>query len=223
MPRTIPILGLSLLIFLMMGMSGKAGAAEPIRIASVEPARTDSLLVCILRTVGLPDVPSRETLESGLPSSIVLRYTLLDHDGEEIADAQTEIRIEPDLWEEVILLKTPLFDRRLSSIGELASELEQFGPLPVLPLPNRALGNSMQLRVRLAVHPLARTQIRKVHSLFGRSERQEGEDRREVSIGLGALVRFFLGREEGEDWIADAISMPFSVTGLEKISGRDNP
>jgi hypothetical protein len=81
----------------------------------------------------------------------------------------------------------------------------------------------MQLRVQLAVHPLAPTQIKKVRSLFDRSPDDQSEDRREVSIGLGTLVRFFLGRQEEEEWIADSISRPFSIPTLDELSGREKP
>ncbi len=189
--------------------SARAASDPRVEVASVEPARNDTMIVCTLVTSGLPDPPSRETLESGLPSSVTLALTVLDVTGNAVCDAQEEVRIEPDLWEETLLLRTPLFERRASSIEEIAGWLARLGPIPVAPLAGLGGEEPFRIRVRLAVHPLAPAEIRRVRALFGGGDPEDDADRREVSIGFGSVLRYFLGKRPGEEWVADRTSLPF--------------
>ncbi len=197
-------------IFAAAPRTARAAVEEEIRIEAVAPARTDTALVCHLRTRGLPGEASRETLASGLPSALVLAVSLLDAGGDELGGSRAEVRIEPDLWDETWVVRTPLLDRRLTSLDEVAEMLRHLGPLPVLPLERFGMDERLRIRVRLAVHPLAPTEVRRVRSLFGGEPTEEASDRREVSVGLGSLVRYFLGGPPDQDWIADATSAPFT-------------
>jgi len=192
----------------------RAGADDDIRIEAVVPSRVDSILVCNLRTRGLPDHPSRETLSSGLPSALVLAFSLVDASGDDLGGSLTEIRIEPDLWEEIMLVRTPLVDRRLASLDEVGELLRHLGPLPVLPMARLPRGLTFRIRVRLAVYPIAPAEIERVHALFGGGPSESEADRREVSVGLSSLVRYFLGDQPDEDWVADATSGPFTRQSL---------
>jgi len=68
--------------------------------------------------------------------------------------------------------------------------------------------------VRLAVYPIAPAEIERVHALFGGGPSESEADRREVSVGLSSLVRYFLGDQPDEDWVADATSGPFTRQSL---------
>jgi len=184
--------------------------ASDVDIVRVIPSVRDSMLVCHLETRGLPDVPSRETLESGLPSAIILALTLVG-DHEAAGTRRSDIRIEPDLWEGTVVVRTPLLDHRVSSIDEVAALLRRLGPLPLAPL--RLLGDATtwEVTARIAVHPLAPAEVARVRSLFG----EDAGTRREVLVGIGSLVDYFFGDPPDEDWVGEATSSPFRPGDLE--------
>lgn len=196
--------------------AARAASREEVRIVAVEPARSDTALLCSVRTSGLPDASSRETLGSGLPAAVVLAFSLLDPSGHERGGSRVEVRIEPDLWEDVVVVRTPLSERRAASIEGVASLMGRLGPFPVLPMRLLDPGQSLRIRVRLAVHPLAPAEIQRVHALFGGEASGGDPDRREVSAGLGTLLRYFLGRERDAGWAADVTSPPFTWGSLAR-------
>lgn len=190
--------------------------AQGFTLLRITPARLDSVLVCTVDARGLPPPESRSTLESGLPSSLVVDLSLLDGDGDEITGRRTEIRLEPDLWEGVFHLRTPLIDHRCPDMDDLMRRLQRLGPLPLTPLAPLRLrpGDDLRVRARVAVHALAPEEKRGFVSLF-RSEGDAG--RRETSVGIGRLFRFFLGREEDEPWVSEVRSAPFSLATLPAL------
>jgi hypothetical protein len=211
------IVSLVLPIALLTARAGtetaRADSTEEVRIEQVEPGWNDSLLVCTVRIRGVPTPPVRETLESGLPSALVFSFTLFRLDGEEIGTTIADISIEPDLWEGIYRMRTPLFDAQAATMDELAEMLRTVGPLPVSRLANLPASfrgeRLLRLRARLAIHPLAPAQAERVHALFTGGAEQDDPDRREISVGIGALIRRFLGRESTEDWAAETLSSPF--------------
>lgn len=196
-------------------------AGAEVSIVGVAPARTDTLLVCGLETAGLPGERSRETLASGLPSMIVVAFSVLDAKGHERSATRAEIRIEPDLWENLIVVRTPIADHRLPTIDAVADLLSNLAPMPVAPLRLVDAGAELTIHARIAVHALAPAEQRRVRALFGGGSGES--DRREVSIGLGSLVRFFLGRTPEEDWIAEASSARFRRSELANVAGAQPP
>jgi hypothetical protein len=211
-PRSL-IVSLLLPIALLAGWPGtdaaRADSKEDVRIDEVLLGWNDSLLVCTVGTEGLPTPPARETLESGLPSSLVFALTLLRVDGGEISTTIAEVLIEPDLWEGILRVHAPLFDTRAGTIDEVAATLRNVGPLPVLRLSDLGGERLVRLRVRLAIHALAPGEIERMHALFTGSAPMEDPDRREISVGVGVLIRRFLGRDSRETWSAESISPPF--------------
>lgn len=190
--------------------------AEP-EIVAIEPGIRDSLLVCHLVTTGLPDVPSASTLSSGLPAALTIAFTLSTDEGSTIEESRVDVRIEPDLWEERFLLRTPFLDVPLDTLGELGEALSRLGPLPVARMATVAPGVAHRVRARLAVHPIAPAEVERVQSLFTEDPRTE---RREISVGLGSLVRFFLGKRSDERWISDVTSSPFTPAAIAKTEGN---
>lgn len=190
--------------------------AEPVRIVGIEPARTDSTLECTVVTSGLPDARSRETLASGLPSSLTLSIALLDASGRERGGARAEIRVEPDPWERTFDVRAPFARERLADLEALAARLRRLGPVTVAPLHALDLGRPMRLRVRLDVHPLAPAEADRAHALFTGDLGAGGADRREVSAGFGSLLQFFLRRTPAPESGAQATSAPFEVRALPR-------
>lgn len=203
------------LLSLLMAVTAIRASADAVVIVDLEPGRRDSLMVCTLETRGLPDPRSAETLESGLPSALVIAFSLIGANGDEVGHSRVEVRIEPDLWEQVFVIRTPFLDQRVESLDEVTSFLGRLGPLPVLPMGDLDWAAPLRLRSRLAVHPLAPAEIERVQSLFGGDSGTDDEpDRREVSVGLGSLVRYFLGGHPDEDWVTDVTSRVFTGSAL---------
>lgn len=199
------------------GGGGGASRARAVRIEGLEPGIIDTSLVCTLLTSGLPDLASRETLASGLPSALVIAFSLLDAAGNERAVSRVEVRIEPDLWEQTLVVRSPLAERRATSLEEVAQLMARLGPLPVLPLARLPVPPLLQIRARLAVQPLAPAELDRVGALFegGRTSAAE-PNRHESSVRLGSLVRYFLGKQPGEDWVAEAFTSRFDWQQLER-------
>lgn len=194
------------------------GAAQgpPVRIVGIEPSRHDSTLECTVVTSGLPDDRSRETMASGLPSSLTLSIALLDASGRARAGARAEIRVEPDPWERAFDVHAPFLRERVASLEELAARLRRLGPLPVAPLRALDVGRPMRLRVRLDVHALAPTEADRAHALVVGDLSGNGADRREVSAGFGSLLQFFLRRAPAGESSVQATSLPFDAAALAR-------
>jgi len=206
-------LALALLLALAPG-AARAGSAA-VRIAALEPVRTDSVLACVVVTRGLPDGPMRETLASGLPSSLTLSLVLLDERGHERGGTTAEVRIEPDPWERTFLVRSPAGGVRVASLEALAESLHRLGPLALAPWARVPARAPLRVRARLAVHALAPAEADRARAAFVGDVGSNGAERREVSAGLGPLLRFFLGRAPASDWNADATSPSFTSATLE--------
>ncbi len=203
----------SLLTCLLLLLAGSARAGD-IRILGIEPSVADSTLRCIVLTSRIPDGPTRETLASGLPSSLTLTLTLIDASGRERAGSQQEIRLEPDPWERTFLLRLPASQRRVSDLDELTAALRRLGPLHVASIRRLDPRAPVRIRARLSVHALAPAEADRAHALFAGDLSGNGADRREVSAGMGSLLRFFLGRAPASPWDAQATSAPFTTRSL---------
>ena len=205
--------GVLALAALVVASGARGDTREPFRIVKVEAARNDSVLVCSVRSHGLPPPESRSTLESGLPSSLVIDLAVVATSGDEILGRRTEIRLEPDLWEGLFHVRTPFIDHRCESMDALTDRLRLLGPFPLATLVSlRTIeAEDIRIRARVAVHALAPDEKRGLVSLF---RDEDGVGRRESSAGIGRLFRFFLGRDENEPWVSEAHSAPFSLDRL---------
>ncbi|MFN8547413.1 MAG: hypothetical protein U0527_05435 [Candidatus Eisenbacteria bacterium] len=185
---------------------GGDGAVE---IVEVVPARSESLLVCTLRLRGLPDSRARETLASGLPSALVIGFTLFNSRGHDLLANRVEVRLEPELLGSSVAVRTPLWRATAPDLGLLDSLLTSLGPLPVCSLRSTPEGTELKLRAELAIHPLAPAEAAWAQDVLSGGSSEASLDRHEVSIGVGALVRYFLGVTEQERWVTRAVSAPF--------------
>lgn len=194
-------------------------AEEPSAPALVRviPALMDSVVVCTLETDGLPGSRSLETLASGLPSSLTIVVSLLDGEGKEQTRAESEIRMVPDPLEGHITLDAPFWTRRAPSLAGLSEILHAIGPLPVTLVRSIPAHSSVTLRARVRIHPLAPSTSRRVQGMVGKEE--EGS-RREFSIGIGSLLRYFLGQRPEERWDLERSSPPFRREDLQAL-GKD--
>lgn len=215
-------LGRAALVAALMTAAGFAPApagAEAPRVLAVTAATLDSSLVCEVTTRGLPDLASRETLLSGLPSALVFGITVRELSGRRIGGRRAVVRVEPDLWENRFVFRTPLFTRQVSAMRDVERLLAGLGPLPVIPLDHLDPDAAYRVHVRLAVYPLAPSETRRSRGLLT-GQGLDDPDRREVSVGLGALLKFFLGRTQRDRWISETESPPFRRQELAPVSGR---
>ena len=183
-------------------------------LVRVVPALTDSLLICTLETDGLPDYRSLETLTSGLPSSLTIVVSLLDGQGKEHTRVESEIRMVPDPLEGHITLDAPFGTRRVPTLAGLSEILHAIGPFPVTLLHALPERSSMTLRARVRIHPLAPSASQSVQAMVGE---EDSGSRREFSIGIGSLLRYFLGQRSGERWDLDNSSPPFRREDLPAL------
>lgn len=200
-------------LILWASLAVPALAKDEVRIVTVIPSLLDSVLVCEIETQGLPSRDARETLLSGLPSALTIQISLASEEGNAIGGAEMEIRVEPDLWEQIFLVRYPLAERRLETLGDVEQTLAKIGPVPVMSLESLVPEAMMQLHVKLAVHPLAPSQIEMARDVVSGESSSEG-NRREVAVGIGKIFRFFLGKPGKQPWAAEGSSEFFSPGGL---------
>ena len=205
------------------GVSTRILALEPVAIVAVTPGALDSNLACEVETRGLPDPPSRETLASGLPSAVVLALSVLDAAGRTLENARTEVRIQPDLWEQVFVVNMPDRDHRLASMQQIEAMLGHLPAIPALPLARLHRDAAYRIRVRLAVYALAPSEVQRSRRQFTGEGETPDADRREVAVGLDAILRFFLGKPASENWCAEATSRPFKRGDLPRFESRREP
>ena len=108
--------------------------AEHPRIVSIQPARTDSMLVCRLETA---DVPGREivsTLHSGLASALDLQLDVLDAKDRAVAGRVLRLHLVYNLWEEIFTVAHDGATERLDDEEALRAWLGTTPWLPVAPL-----------------------------------------------------------------------------------------
>lgn len=203
-------------IVLAAGVLAATVAHAQVRITGLEATRDDSLLSCTIATSGLPDAASLETLASGLPSSLTMSIALLDASGHERGGSTCEIRIEPDPWERGFRVSGPAFARRAGDLEALRAVLQRIGPLPIARLARLDPRTPPRLRVRLAIHALAPAEVERAHALFSGDMAGNGADRREVSTGVGTLLRFFLGPASSARWSVEAVSAPLDPRTLPR-------
>lgn len=192
---------------LLLALRGAAPArAETPRILAVEPARTDSLLVCRLRTAGLPGAEILSTLRSGLSSAVDLQLEVLDGRGRALDGRVLRLRLDYDLWDEVFGLAQGDDGgaTRLPDDAALRAWFERTPWLPVAPLAALANAGPVRLRAALRLHAIAPSERERLGEVVS------GPDGQEVSLGLGKLIRYFYrgGAREGDGATAD--SPPFA-------------
>ena len=183
-------------------------AAGPPSVVAVQPARTDSLLVCRVRTHGLPGEEMLSTLHSGLASAVDLELEVLDAGGRSIAGRLLRLDLAFDLWEEVFTVT--LDDRviRLENTQALSDWLGKPPWLPVAPLAALHEKAALRLRVVMRLHTIAPSMREHLGSIVA------GPDGQEVSIGLGRLIRYFYRGGRRDRATEHASSPPFSLAEL---------
>ncbi|MBK8231598.1 MAG: hypothetical protein IT349_10505 [Candidatus Eisenbacteria bacterium] len=186
------------------------------RIVAIDAGRQDSLLVCTIRLEGVPDRRSRDTLASGLPAALSIALMFEDENGRIVHSGRVSVRLEPDLLGAAVRVRTPLWESTLSDLSALQASLETLGPLPVAELAD--LGGAGRIHALLAIHPLAPDEVAWARDLLTGEVEEAPDGRREVSVGVGTLFRYFLGRGDRTQWVSEARSDELQLDRLEAAS-----
>ncbi len=166
---------------------------HPPRIDGIQPDREGELVVCHLKTSGLPAAKQLQTMRSGLVSSVELDLALLDENDNLLGGNSLTLRLAFDLWEEVFSVRESGKERRFKSLDDLESYLNNLSHLPVIPAADLVPNQRYRLRVGLAVNSIAPDEQERVEGVIAGDNRprREGQDRQEASVSIGRLIRLF--------------------------------
>jgi hypothetical protein len=187
-------------------------------VVSVLPALRGEDLVCDVRTAGLPTDKAERAMRGGLPSGIEIAVELVDGEGEAVARRELFFRLAFDLWDESFRVEDGADRERLETIESLRTFLEAWNGLPVASLAGLAGTDRYRIRVDLVSHEIAPSEVRRIGEwIAGDASGTESDpDGREVSLGLGSLIRFFYeGSREARPERARGESAWFRVEDLE--------
>jgi hypothetical protein len=206
--------------------SPSARAEEP-AIERVTPLRAEDVVAADIATSGLPGETLETSLRSGLPSAIELRLEALDARDRPRGETRLFYRIAWDLWDELFRVEGP-------GVGVMPGEVASRAPGPTHRFADVAalrsfLGSLPQLPVTAygSLDPTARHRVRvggRLHRVAPRetarlerwvagrdvSRATADPDGREVSVGLGEVIRFFYkGSKRDADEMAERFSAWF--------------
>ncbi len=198
------------LLFALLPASGRCERLSS--VTSAVPHRRGEELVCLVGTTGVPDSAAARSMEGGLPSSIDFRLLLLDDKQRALSTKEFTFRVAFDLWEEVFRVDGPTSADRFATLDEVRSYFGAVGPLPVAPWNILERGVPYTIEVEMVRHTIAPAQAARLGEWIAgdRSGVTGDPDEREVSFGLGRMIRFFFNRErhDGKD-VRVARSDPF--------------
>ena len=186
------------------------GQESPAKVVGVRPGREGNLVVCHLKTSGLPAVKQLQSMRSGLVSSVEFDLALLDEEDRLLGGNTLTLRLAFDLWEEVFSVQEDDRERRFQTLDDLESYLADLSNLAVTPTANLDRNQRYRVRVGLVVNSIAPDEQKRVEEVIAGDNRphREGLDQQEASVSLGRLIRLFYkggnddrgGNEEHSMW-----------------------
>ncbi len=200
---------LSLLPF--FALSSDCLGEEP-GISALLPARVGETLQCAVRTRGIPSVEAVRSMEGGLPSSVDLHFRLVDDRSRSLFQNQVSFRIAFDLWDEIFRVEGPISSRRFDTLSAVEQFLAGIESIPVAPWSLLDSAGIYRIEVEMIHHAIAPAETGRISEWISgdRSGVTGDPGSREVSFGLGRMIRFFYreGREE-EGSVVRVMSDPF--------------
>jgi hypothetical protein len=191
-------------------------AAEDGHARTVEPVRAGSELAAHLRTQRLPGASILASLDSGMPSAIEFRLEARDERDRTVAENDVLYRIVFDLWDEVFRLQGGGAAASFADADALERFLTDLPRVPVTPVGGLAAGRRHRIGVACRLHVIAPRETEELEQwVAGAPDREEAGDGREISIGLGDVIRFFYkGGKRGEDFGEERFSPWFVPDAL---------
>jgi hypothetical protein len=195
----------------LLAAAAAARGASP-RITEVVPAGREGMLVCGLRTEGLPGDRIVSTLRSGLVSAVELELEVRQGDSRAVGGNRFMMRLSYDLWEEVFAVDVAGRESRFPDLAGLRAYLSAMPQLPVAPLSALDDATPAVIRAGLRLHPIApdtRGRMGEMISGGAAEAGTHGDAVQEVSISLGRLIRFFYKGDGDADMDVMRESPPF--------------
>lgn len=194
----IALLGLS-----MLALFVRDCLCDKPEIVAVLPARGGESLYCAIQTEGVPSAEAIRSMEGGLPSSVDLSLRLLDDRSRLLFKNQISFRIAFDLWDEVFRVDSPVSSRRFDTIVAVERFMAGIDSVPIAPWEALDSEGIYRIEVEMIHYAIAPAQATRIGEWISgdRSGVTGDPGNREVSLGLGSLIRFFYkeGREEKGD------------------------
>ncbi len=182
------------------------------RVASVEPGVRGTLLAARVSTVKLPGSRILSSLDSGLPSAIELQMDLRDDQDRKIGANRVLFRIVYDLWDEAYRLQGGGENVRFADLGGLQRFLDDLPWVPIAPLTGVMGERAHRIGVVCRLHVIAPRETERLERwVAGAPDREERADGREVSIGLGDVIRFFYKGAKRDDSVTREQFSPWFV------------
>ena len=191
MRRKVALLVLSIWYSLVPAIA--FGQDNPATVVSIIPGREGNLVVCHLKTTGLPAEKQLQSMRSGLVSSVELELALLDEEDHLLGGNTMTLRLAFDLWEEVFSVREDGKERRFQHLADLQTYLAELSNLPVTPTANLDHNQRYRLRVGMVINSIAPEEQKRVVGVIAGDNRprREGQDQQEASVSLGRLIRLF--------------------------------
>lgn len=208
---------------LLVAVAASARAADEPALQGVTPVRVDDTLAADVRTEHLPGARLESSLASGLPSAIELHLEAYDRKNKRVAEDDLFWRITWDLWDEMLHVEGPGEDRRFPDLASLRTFLTDLRDLPVASWGSIDPNAEHRLRARCRLHPVAPRETERLSQWVSGEEpaRRGDTDSREVSVGLGEVIRFFYkGAARDADELDERFSAWFVPAALPDTSGE---
>lgn len=185
----------SLLSILILLAAETAAAGDDVRVFSVTPAARGGELVCHVETGGLPTEKAVRSMGGGLPSAVDVVIELVDEEEKVKVRRRITFRVAYDLWEEIFRVEREEVRRSMGDVNEVRAHLADLRDLPVAPLASLAGAGECRIRVGLVSHAIAPAEKSRFGDWIAGEGAGTGADAegREVTFGLGNLIRFVFG------------------------------
>lgn len=194
--------------FLAAAFAAPAAGDSP--VLSVEPVRAGSLLAARLCTERLPGASLLASLDSGMPSAIEFRLEARDERDRTVAENDVLYRIVFDLWDEVFRLQGGGSATSFPDAEALVRFLSDLPRVPVTTIGGLAGDRRHRIGVACRLHPIAPRETERLEQMVaGAPDREEAPDGREVSIGLGDVIRFFYRKGRADEEFGDERFSPW--------------
>lgn len=216
-----PLLALAALF--LLAAHGARAADEGPRVVSVAPAVIGDGLVCDVTTSGLPTEKAVRSMGGGLPSAVDLVIELVDGEGDVVERRRVTYRIVFDLWDEIFRVESDRADVPVEGIEGVRAFLARFDALPIASIASLAGSDRYRLRVGVVSHAIAPSEKSRIGGWIAGEGAGTGEDtdEREVTLGLGSLIRFVFGGSGDGDLPAGVGESPWFRP--DDLARKDDP
>lgn len=170
-------------------------SSEGPTIVSIRPYRVGGRLVCRVETADLPGTRAISSMQGGLPSAVDLVLDLMDERDKPLARREITFRLAFDLWEEIFRVNDGESENRFDDATGVEEYLALLENLDLASYYDLHSGETYRIRVGLFCHVIAPAQKNRISKwIAGEANGTSRDtDEREISFGMGSLIRFIFG------------------------------